>query len=112
MTALGEVDALDVEKAAEDRVGASREQRRQEVEADVHLGDVAGGEPDLVEDRLEVIGLVGDPRGRHRLALQVADVGDPGLGERDQRGERAVDERRDGHHRQALLLGEQNLGLV
>ena len=40
--ALGQVDALDVQKAAEHRVGVSRQHRRQQVEPDVLPVDVVG----------------------------------------------------------------------
>ena len=109
---LGEVDALDVEEAAEHRVGAAGEQRRHEVEADVHLLDRVGVDAGVAEDRLEVGVLVRDPGGDDGLALEVGRLLDARVGQRDQRGQRPVDERRDGDHVEALVAGEHHLGLV
>ena len=49
--ALGEIDALDVQEAAEHGVGASCDQRLHQVEADVDLVDRVGIDPGAVEDR-------------------------------------------------------------
>jgi hypothetical protein len=111
LPALFEVDSLDVGEAAEDRVGAAGKECWEQVEGNVDLGDVVGGEPDSVEDRVEIVRLVRDSGGRDRLALKVADVRDPGLGKRDQRRERPIDQGRDGDDRQPLILGEEDLGL-
>ena len=66
--ALAQVDALDVEEAAEHRLGAAAEQRRQQAEADVDGFDVGGGQLDAGEDRLQEGVLVGDAGGGDGLA--------------------------------------------
>ena len=68
--------------------------------------------PSPVEDRVEEDVLVGDARGRDRLALEVGDVLDAGVAERDQRGERLLHERADRDHVEPLVAGEHHLGLV
>ena len=68
--------------------------------------------PARSSDRVEVGGLVGDPGGRDGLAGEVGRARDPRLGQRDQRGQRPRDEGGDRDHRQPLVAGEQDLGLV
>ena len=110
---LGQVDALDVEEAAEHRVGAAGDHRRQQVEPDVDLVDVIGGEPLLVEDRVQEGRLVRDAGGGDRLAAQVGDVCDPGLlGSEISEVSGCGTSAADGGHRQALVAREHHLGLV
>ena len=71
-----------------------------------------GSSPALREDRLQVVALVGDAGGRDGLAAQVGGARDPGRGQRDQRGQRLVDDRGDRLDVEPLLAGEQHLGLV
>ena len=78
--ALGEVDALDVEEAAEHRVGAAGDDGRQQalLRRRPTLTSLAPS-PARLEDRLQEGRLVGDPGGGDRLALQVGDVLIPAL---------------------------------
>jgi hypothetical protein len=66
-----EVDPLDVPEGAEDRVDLAADQGRQQVEPDVHLVDVRRSEVRGREDRLQIVGLVRDPRRADRLAVEV-----------------------------------------
>ena len=64
------------------------------------------------EDRLEIGGLVRDPRRADALPAQVLHRADAGRAGRHQRRQRPLDHRRDRHHRQPALAGEQHLRLV
>ena len=93
-----EVDALVVPERAERRVDLARQHRRDEVEADVGLLDrVAGSTPAVVEDRLQVGGLVRDAR-RCRRACRAGPRrrADAVPSDRHQRRQRLLHERADG----------------
>ena len=107
-----ELGALVVPERPEHGVDAAGEQRGREVEADVAHFDRVGVQAGLREDRLQVCRLVVDPRRADRLSLQIRGAPDLRLGQRDDRGERILHDRRDADDAQAEIARPEHLGLV
>src|SRR4051794_9757890 len=112
LAALLEIDALDVEESAQHRLGAVVQDRRQQPLLHVDRVDIAGGEVGAVENRLQVGLLVGDAGGGDRLATEVLDVLDARVLQPDHRRERSRDQGGDRLDRQALVLRQEDLGLI
>jgi hypothetical protein len=107
-----DVESLDVPVGADHRVRSFRQQRRDEVEADVDLLHVVLAEvllpPDRVEDRV-VEGQAGDA---DRRALEVLGSLHLRVRGRHDGVERRRDQRADRDHGQLLLGGEEHVALV
>ena len=109
---LADLDRLDVAVPADDRVDLAGQDRRHQVVADGlirHLlaGQVAG----VQQGRVERV-VARDPGEPHRVALDLAQAGDPELRRDDEPVERDGDDRGDRGHRQVRLLGVEELRLV
>ena len=104
--------ALVVPERAEHGVDLAGDQGGAEAEAHVPLLHRRRAHARLAEHGLEVRVLVVDPGRADGLALEVGGLADLRLRQRDDRGERLLDDRGHAHHAEALVARAEHLGLV